>query len=74
MAFISGGVNMWAAIACMIIIPVVVAIVATVALIENDDMTLDDVKEFIVFLDERADDRKQKRQERGKFYGKNSRY
>lgn len=65
---------MWVAIACMIIIPVVVAIVATVALIENDDMTLDDVKEFIIFLDERADDRKQKRQERGKFYDKNSRY
>ena len=74
MAFISGGVNMWAAIACMIIIPVTVAIVTLGLLIGDDCITLDEIKEFIVWLDERADGRKKKRQERGKFYGKNSRY
>lgn len=65
---------MWAAIACIIIIPTVVAVVAIALLIESGDTSLDEIKDFITFLDERADDRKKKRQERGKFYGKNSRY
>ena len=74
MAFISGGVVMWAAIACIIIIPTVVAVVAIALLIESGDTSLDEIKDFITFLDERADDRKKNRQGRSKFYGKNSRY
>ena len=74
MAFISGGVNMWAAIACIIIIPTVVAVVAIALLIESGDTSLDEIKDFITFLDERADDRKKNKQGRSKFYGKNSRY
>lgn len=65
---------MWAAIACIIIIPVVVAIVATAILIENGDIDLDEIKEFIEWLDGRANDRKKNRQGRSKFYDKNSRY
>lgn len=65
---------MWAAIACMIIIPVTVAIVTFGVLIGDDCITLDEIKEFIVWLDERADDRKKNRQGRSKFYDKNSRY
>lgn len=74
MAFISGGLIMWAAIACIIIIPTVVAVVAIALLIESGDTSLDEIKDFITFLDERADDRKKNRQGRSKFYGKNSRY
>ena len=73
MAFISGGLIM-AAIACIIIIPVTVAIVTLGLLIADDCITLDEIKEFIVWLDERADDRKKDRQGRNKFYDKNSRY
>lgn len=65
---------MWAAIACIIIIPTVVAVVAIALLIESGDTSLDEIKDFITFLDERADDRKKNRQGRSKFYGKNSRY
>lgn len=74
MAFISGGLIMWAAIACIIIIPTVVAVVAIALLIESGDTGLDEIKDFITFLDERADDRKKNRQGRSKFYDKNSRY
>lgn len=74
MAFISGGLIMWAAIACIIIIPTVVAVVAIALLIESGDTSLDEIKDFITFLDERADDRKKNRQGRSKFYDKNSRY
>lgn len=73
MAFISGGIVM-AAIACIIVIPVTVAIVTLGFLIEDDCITLDEIKEFIVWLDERADGRKKNRQGRSKFYDKNSRY
>ena len=65
---------MWAAIACIIIIPTVVAVVAIALLIESGDTSLDEIKDFITFLDERADDRKKNRQGRSKFYDKNSRY
>ena len=65
---------MWAAIACIIVIPTVVAVIAIACLIESGDTSLDEVKDFIIFLDERADDRKKNRQGRNKFYDKNSRY
>ena len=65
---------MWAAIACIIIIPIVVAVIAIACLIESGDTNLDEVKDFIIFLDERADDRKKNRQGHSKFYDKNSRY
>ena len=74
MALISGGVNMWAAIACIIIIPTVVSVVAIALLIDSGDTSLDEIKDFITFLDERADDRKKNRQGRSKFYDKNSKY
>lgn len=65
---------MFAAIACMVIIPAVAAIIAITFLISNGDTDLDEIKEFIEWLDERADDRKKDRQGRSKFYGKNSKY
>ena len=65
---------MWAAIACMIIIPITLAIMVFGVLGMEDCIDMDDIKEFIVFLDARADDRKQRKQGRGKFYGKNSKY
>ena len=74
MAFISGGLIMFAAIACMVIIPAVAAIIAITFLIANGDTDLDEIKEFVEWLDERADDRKKDRQGRSKFYDKNSRY
>jgi hypothetical protein len=73
-AFISGGLIMLGAIACIIVIPVIVAIVTLGLLIADDCITLDEIKEFIMWLDERADDRKKNRQGRSKFYDKNSRY
>lgn len=63
-----------AAIACIIIIPVTVAIVTLGLLIADDCVDIEDIKEFIVWLDERANDRKKNRQGRSKFYDKNSRY
>lgn len=74
MAFISGGLIMLGAIACIIIIPVTVAIVTLGLLIADDCIDIEDIKEFIKWLDERADDRKKNRQGRSKFYDKNSRY
>lgn len=74
MAYFSGGIGMFAAIACMVIIPAVVAILAITFLITNGDTDLDEIKEFIEWLDERANDRKKNRQGRKKFYDKNSRY
>lgn len=65
---------MFAAIACMVIFPAVAAIIAITFLIANGDTDLDEIKEFIEWLDERADDRKKDRQGRSKFYGKNSKY
>lgn len=65
---------MWAAIACIIIIPTVMTVVAIALLIDSGDTSLDEIKEFITFLDERADGRKKNRQGRSKFYDKNSRY
>lgn len=65
---------MWAAIACIIIIPTVVTVVAITLLIDSGDTSLDEIKDFITFLDERADGRKKNRQGRSKFYDKNSRY
>ena len=74
MASISGGLIMWAAIACIIIIPTVISVVAIALLIDSGDTSLDEIKDFITFLDERADDRKKNRQGRSKFYDKNSKY
>ena len=64
---------MWA-IAFMVIIPVTVAIVTFGVLVGDDCITLDEIKEFIEWMDERADARKQKKQGRDKFYDKNARH
>lgn len=65
---------MWSAIACIIIIPTVVTVVTIAWLMSINDTSLDEIKDFIIFLDERADDRKKNKQGRSKFYDKNSRY
>ena len=74
MAFISGDLVMWEAIACMVAIPVTVAIIILGLLILNDCISAEAIIEFIKWLCERADDRKKNRQGRSKFYDKNSRY